>query len=218
MESAEISRTPVGGRLHARVLHIPRGPVNIHTLAPDPQEWLGLLVLDGLIVVGLQTGRARIGWLIGDEDLIRPWDMTELALTQDSSWRALASTRVALLDGDFAHRAGTIPSVTRELVARTARTTHWLLAKSLIISSPIIEERLLLLFALLAERWGKVRPQGVWLSLPLTHDLLAMICGARRPSVTLGLQSLEGQGLIECTRRGCWLLKQRPSSPTPGLG
>jgi Crp-like helix-turn-helix domain len=219
LECAGTSDSSLGRRLLARVVHIARGPVNIQAVAPDPEEWVGLLVLDGLLVVGLEVGRARASWLVGSEDLIRPWDMPELSLTQDPSWRALADTRVALLDDDFARRAGPIASVTRQLVTRTARTSHWLLAKSLIVSSPVIEERLLLLFALLAERWGKVRMQGVWLSLPLTHDLLARVCGARRPSVTMGLQSLQKQGLVESSRRGCWLLRRHPPSTlTPAWG
>ena len=54
-------------------------------------------------------------------------------------------------------RAATI----EKLLLATSRTSHWLLATSLIMSSPSITERLLLLFALYGERWGKVTPDGV---------------------------------------------------------
>jgi hypothetical protein len=91
-----------------------------------------------------------------------------------------------------------------------SRTTHWLLASSLIFSSPSITERLLLLFRLYAERWGKVTPAGVRLELPLTHELLGKLCGARRPTVTLAISSMEGQGSITRPSRDVWLLHQYP--------
>ena len=182
-------------------------------ITEDPDQWLGLLVLDGLVAIALDAGPAQVGWLVGDDDLIRPWDMDEISLTQQSSWHALSTTRVALLDRDFSRRAGGAPAISRAVVVRTAQTTHWLLAKSLIISAPVIEDRLLLLFALLAERWGRVRPEGVWLELPLTHDWLARLCGARRPSVSTALGSLGEEGLVESTHRGCWLLHRGNPSP-----
>jgi len=166
-----------------------------------------VLVLDGLIAVGVDAGRAHTTWLVGSDDLVRPWNMREFSLIQNTTWRALTDTRLALLDGDFSRRVAGIPMITRELLGRATQTTHWLLAKSLIAGSPVVEERLLLLFALLSERWGRVRRDGVWLNLPLTHELLAQMCGARRPSVTTALRSLRERGLVDCTQRGCWLLR-----------
>ncbi len=194
-----------------RVTHIPRGPFDPTAIVEDAEGWLGLLVLDGLVAVALDAGPAQIGWLVGEDDLLRPWDMVEISLTQQSRWHALSTTRVALLDRDFSRRVGGAQAIGPAVAARTAQTTHWLLAQSLIVSAPVVEDRLLLLFALLAERWGRVTPEGVWLELPLTHDWLARVCGARRPSVSTALGSLGQEGLVECTHRGCWLLHGRPS-------
>ena len=206
--------TELERRLVARVAHVPRGPFDAGSLIDDPGRSIGLLVLDGLIAVGLGSGRAQVSCLIGADDLVRPWEMPEISLTQGASWQALTNVRVALLDADFSRRAAGIPAVARALVAKATQTSQWLLAKSLIISAPVVEERLLLLFALLAERWGKVRPEGVWLELPLTHDLLARMSGARRPSVSTALRSLGEAGLVESMHRGCWLLHAGPRSPT----
>jgi CRP/FNR family transcriptional regulator, cyclic AMP receptor protein len=209
-------RPPVFGpetahRLVARVRRVPRGLFDAAAILDDPEDSLGLLVLNGLIAVGLDVGRAQVSWLVGPDDLVRPWDMGDIALTNTSHWRALTNVRVALLDGDFSSRSGSSPAVARALVGRATQTSQWLLAKSLILSSPVVEDRLLMLFALLAERWGKVRPEGVRLELPLTHDLLARMSGARRPSVTTALRSLRDAGLVEGLRRGCWLLRSCPS-------
>lgn len=193
-------------RVAARVRRLCRGPFDAIAIAEDPADSFGLLVLDGLIAVDLGVGRAQVSWLIGAEDLIRPWDMGESSLTAGASWHAVTNARVALLDGEFSRRASGVPELACALVERATQTSHWLLAESLIVSAPVVEERLLLLFALLAERWGKVRPEGVWLELPLTHDLLARISGSRRPSVSTALRSLDDAGIVESVHRGCWLI------------
>ena len=210
--------TDAARRLVARVRHVARGPFDAAAIVPDPADSLGLLVLDGLIALGLDAGRAQVSWLIGPGDLIRPWDMRETCLTEQTRWHALTNTRVALLDGDFSRRTGGIPVIARSVVAKAAQTSQWLLAKSLIVSAPVIEERLLLLFALLAERWGKVRSEGVWLELPLTHEMLARMSGARRPSVSTALRSLGDAGLVESMHRGCWLLHGFPGSRERSVG
>lgn len=179
-------------------------------------ESFGLMVLDGLLLVELASGRARTGWLVGAGDLVRPSGMREFVLTERSHWRALRDVRLAVLDSEFGVRAGGIPIVSQALVSRATRSANWLLAKSLIISSPLIEERLLLLFALFGERWGTVTREGVMLRLPLTHAILATLCGARRPSVTMALHALEREGRISCTARGTFLLRRCQSENGSG--
>jgi DNA-binding transcriptional ArsR family regulator len=171
-----------------------------------------MLIMDGALLVGVSAGRARVGWLVGADDLIRPWELSELSLTAGSEWRAILPTTVALLDGTFSRRAEPMPGLTVSLVERAARTTRWLLAKSLVLSAPLIEERLLLLFALLADRWGRVTPEGVRLDLPITHELLAVLCGARRPSVTMALRALTDQGVVARDQGGRWLLRREVSA------
>jgi CRP-like cAMP-binding protein len=201
--------SPPRRRLEASVIHLPPGKTDLSAIAGPARDWVGLLILDGLLLVELQAGRAQTGWLMGAEDLICPWDMDEISLTQSMSWRALTTVRIAVLDHDFSVRAGGIPVVARALVRKSARTTNWLLAKSLMLASPLVEERLLLLFALFGERWGTVSQAGVLVRIPLTHALLAALCGVRRPSVTLALHSLQASGLLTRTAEGHWLLRRR---------
>jgi len=63
---------------------------------------------------------------------------------------------------------------------------------------------LVLLWAL-AERWGRVSPEGVRVPVSLPHRTLATLVGARRPSVTTALTALAREGLVERTPEG-WLL------------
>lgn len=195
-----------------RVLYVARGPVDLGALVPVDGDWLGLLITGGLLAVTLEAGRAHSSWVFGQEDLVRPWDMRDLALTKNVRWRCLTPAQIALLDGDFSRRVAGLPAVTHKLVEHAAETSRWLLARSIIGGAARAEDRLVLLFRLLAERWGKVGPEGVRLPLPITHALLAQMCGVRRPTVTLALRAFRDQGLIDPLGRDGWLLRGDPSA------
>lgn len=66
---------------------------------------------------------------------------------------------------------------------------------------PRVERRLLLKLRQLAERWGRVTPDGIRLDLRLTHQELANMVGAVRESVTLALGRLAEAGEIEVRNR-----------------
>jgi CRP-like cAMP-binding protein len=201
-------RAQDGRGVSARIAQIPAGPADLASLTGSADGWVGLLVLGGVLIVETEAGRARVGWAVGEDDLIRPWDLAECSLTRQATWRALTPTKLALLDPAFASQLRSIPALSFALVERAARTTRWLLAKSLVLSSPVVEERLLLLFALLAEKWGRVTSYGVRVDLPVTHELLAVLCGARRPSVTLALRSLTRQQFVARGTDGRWILRR----------
>jgi CRP/FNR family cyclic AMP-dependent transcriptional regulator len=76
---------------------------------------------------------------------------------------------------------------------------------------------LLLLLWHLADRWGRVTPDGVRVALGVTHQTLADLVAARRPSVTTALQQLARQGLLG--RDGdAWLLLGDPPLSLYGEG
>jgi hypothetical protein len=208
--------SPGRRRLAARLAHIAPGPFDPRTLTPDPTGWLGLLVVEGLALVQIDAGRAPIGWLVGSEDVIRPWETDEVSLLGGASWQALMPLRIALLDADFARRVAGLAPVSDALVAKAMQTSHWLFAKSLVTGTSVIEERLLLLFALLGERWGKATSAGVVVAMPLTHQVLATLIGARRPSVSTALRGLSAAGLLKRTAEGWLLCRTSPNgAPRP---
>ena len=208
--------SPGRRRLAARVVHIAPGRFDPHGLIGDPAGSLGLLVVDGLALVQVDAGRAPIGWLVGAEDVIRPWEMDEVSLLAAATWQVLAPMRLALLDADFARRVTGLTPVADALVAKAMQTSHWLFAKSLVTGTSVIEERLLLLFALLGERWGKATSAGVVVSMPLTHQVLATLIGARRPSVSTALRRLSVAGLLQRTAEGWLLCRTSPNGePRP---
>lgn len=58
----------------------------------------------------------------------------------------------------------------------------------------------------LAERFGRVTAEGISLEMPLTHEMLAKLVGATRPTVTTGLGRLTARGLLTREPDGNWWL------------
>ena len=178
---------------------------------PDPKAqdgWLGLLMIDGLTVRRVTVGKRAACELFGPGDLIRRWDTDAeydpLPITVD--WLVLKPARLAVLDTAFVLRVAHWPSINSRIVGRAVQRARYLALTQAVMHLPRAHPRLLILFWLLAERWGKVGPDGVHVSLPLTHEVLAMLIGAQRPTVTIALQRLARAGLLirEATDR--WLL------------
>jgi CRP-like cAMP-binding protein len=163
---------------------------------------IGLLLIEGLVTrrVG---GDGRYGLeLLGPGDLLRPWrhDGEDMTLPLQSDFRVLERTRVALLDLHFAARVARYPELVGAFVGRAVERSRTLAVSMAIAHYPRIDRRLLLLLWHLADRWGRVTPEGIRIPLGLTHATLADLVASRRPSVTTALSLLEREGLL--TRHG----------------
>jgi CRP/FNR family transcriptional regulator, cyclic AMP receptor protein len=184
-------------------------------LPPRFDGWLGMLVLDGLLVRQVEIEGLRCCELLGPGDVLRPWDEDDGTGTIEShaAWRVLEPTRVALLDANFARRACRWPTLTAELLHRTLRRSR---AQSILLAltqARRADVRLRVLFSHLADRWGRVTPEGILLPLQLTHTVIAQLTGLRRPSVSLSLGELERSGEIVRVSRGAWQISLGAVSP-----
>lgn len=170
--------------------------------------WLGLFVVDGLLMRCVTVGKRTACELFGPGDVVRPWDADGeyIPLVISIHWRVLQTTRLAVLDAAFAARVAPWPTINAQLLGRVAKRARYLALSQAASHLPRIHARLLILFWLLAERWGRVVPQGVRITLPLTHEVLAMLVGAQRPSVTIALKRLTADGLLIRQRADQWLL------------
>jgi len=101
--------------------------------------------------------------------------------------------------------------VTGRIVGRSVQRSRDLVVNMAIVQQARVDVRLHLLLWHLAGRWGRVRSDGVSLSLPVTHDVLADLVAARRPTVTSALAELAKRGTVLPTDDG-WLL----TGPPPG--
>lgn len=182
----------------------------------DPSEiaasagpgWLGLLVVDGLLVRRVSVAGRTACEIFGIGDVFRPWDedgeYEPLAIEVD--WLVLKTARVAVLDRNFALRMARWPSVSAKLMQRLGSRARHLALTQAVTHLPRTHARLLLLFWLLAERWGRVSPRGVLVDLPLTHQVLGMLVGSHRPTVTIALQKLARAELLVRQSSHQWLL------------
>jgi hypothetical protein len=170
--------------------------------------WLGVLVLDGLLVRQVQLDGLRCCELLGPGDLLRPWDEDDSAGTIEcvTAWRVLEPARLALLDGAFARRAGRWPTITGELLQRTLRRSRSQSVLLALTQARRADVRLRMLFSHLGDRWGRVTPEGIVIPLRLTHSLIAQLTGLRRPSVSISLAELEREGEIVRLAKDSWLI------------
>jgi CRP-like cAMP-binding protein len=179
------------------VFDAPLGDCDLRRWFDPTPESLGLLVLDGAIAFDVRVGTRTAAELVGAGDLLQPWSNgDEQLIERIPSWRVLLPTRIAVLDGAFTDRVRSWPQVTKALLRRVGRRARDLDVQRAIVCQPRLEVRLALLFWHLAERWGRVEPGGIHLSLPLTHSLLGRLAGAERPSVSHALARLADAGLV----------------------
>ena len=134
-------------------------------------------------------------------------DETTPFVNAEPTWTALEETRVAWLDSPFAVAVRRWPELGAALLERSERRFERLAITQAIGQLTRVEDRVLTLLWHLAERWGRMTPAGVVLPVKLTHRVIARLVGARRPSVTTAIGSLERSGRLERREDGAWLLQ-----------
>jgi CRP/FNR family transcriptional regulator, cyclic AMP receptor protein len=202
----------VSQRLFVRAVSIPRGSWSPGRTLMEGSQPIGLLVLEGLLVREATVSDHPSAELLGPGDLLRAWEDrdAEVLLPRSVRWSALTNARVAVIDHALAVRAAQWPEIFASLVERAARRAERLVIMQAIGHLTRVDDRLLALLWCLAERWGRVVPGGVLVSLRLPHRTLAGMVGARRPSVTTALGQLMARGAIERRPDGGWLLRGEP--------
>src|SRR5205807_4903755 len=143
---------------------------------------LGLLILEGLVVRRVGLGGRFGAELLGEGDLLRPWQAEETgtSLPRTGRWKVLQRGRIAVLDSDFALRVCRYPEVVSALFGRAIRRSRHMSANMAIIHQPRIDVRVHMVLWELADRWGRVSRDGVHLPLRLTHAMLGELVAARR--------------------------------------
>jgi hypothetical protein len=178
----------------------------------------GFLIIDGLLCREVDVlGRTCVE-LLGPGDVLRPWrwDLDGLHVHAEVGWLVLEPARMAVLDHRLVQRMDPWPQLGLELFARGTRRAHALAVTLAITHHPRIEDRLLLTLWHLAERWGKVRADGIVLPLPLPHQRLADLIGAHRPSVTTAIGELTRRGSLSRSEDGVWVLHGSPPESLRG--
>lgn len=203
-------------RLNAVVpsFSVPRGGWEPDDRFAADGAFLGLLVLDGILTFTTRHEGGVCTELIGPGDVTRPGEPDRATgFSTELEWRVRSpSATFAVLDRSFARVAMRWPEIAGTLAERIHARSHGLAVQMATSHLRRVDLRVLATLWQQAERFGRVRPDGVAVGLPLTHQLLAELVGARRPSVTIALGQLEASGQVSRAEAGLgYVLHDRPA-------
>jgi CRP/FNR family transcriptional regulator, cyclic AMP receptor protein len=168
---------------------------------------IGLLVIDGVVVREILLGPYVSAQLCGPGDLLELGSAhDERCLPAFATMSVPGTTVLALLDDRVLAASRRWPQLGGRLLAQAIGQIGDAGTHQAISQLARVEDRLLALFWHLADRWGRVLSDGVRLDLPLTHETIGHLIGARRPTVTLGLRALREARLLQRQVDGAWLL------------
>jgi CRP/FNR family transcriptional regulator, cyclic AMP receptor protein len=172
----------------------------------------GFLIIQGLLSREVHVLGRECVELLGEGDVLRPWrwDPDGSHVQAEVGWMVLEPTQMAVLDHGLVTRMTPWPQLGVELFARGTRRAHSLAVALAIAHHQRVDDRLLLTLWHLAERWGRVGPEGIILPLPLSHQRLADLVGAHRPSVTTAMGELTRSGAVSRRDDGVWILHGAP--------
>jgi CRP/FNR family transcriptional regulator, cyclic AMP receptor protein len=196
-----------------RVLRVPvfsveRGKWGPRKLEPGS---IGLLVLRGLVMRRLSFGVVASAELVGQGDILRPGDEgPPEAPPHSSAWRVLADVELAVIDRRATALIGRFPELSGAIAGRLLRRSRRLAYLMAAQHLRRVDDALLATLWHIAAMWGKVTLDGVVVPYHFTHQELADIVGARRPSVTVAIRALEAQGRLRREERGRWVLLGDP--------
>jgi hypothetical protein len=169
---------------------------------------LGLLMLEGVMARDAGVGRRVSLEVLGQGDLVRPWpkDRHAEALQVDLRFNVLEPVRFAVLDGAFATAAARWSTVLGQVTGRVMGRATSASLRLLIHQVVRIDDRVLLSLWGLAERFGRVTPDGILIPVPINHTMMARFVGAQRPTVSQAVGELTRRGEVERLEDGGWLL------------
>lgn len=164
-----------------RVRRLAPGPWDTAALTVADPGHVGLLVLDGVIAREVLAADIVSTELLGPGEVLRPWEISPDAalLRVTVRWSVLAEARLAVLDRRLAGHLTAYPEITSQIVERLSRRSQRLAITQAISQLNRVDRRLLTLFWHLAERWGRMTPDGVLIPLTLSHRMLSQLIGAR---------------------------------------
>jgi CRP/FNR family cyclic AMP-dependent transcriptional regulator len=209
---------PAGDRARAsletrtRVRRLSTGDWDVAAAEEPDAHHRGFLIVDGLISREVEVLGRRCVELIGAGDVIRPWSWDDEGshVQAEVGWVVLEPARLAVLDHRLVVRMTPWPQLGLELFNRGTRRAHALAVSLAIAHHQRVDDRLLLTMWHLAERWGRVLPEGIAVPLPLSHQRLADLIGAHRPAVTSAMGALTRQSRISRRSDRTWILHGSP--------
>lgn len=204
----------------ARALMVPAadlapGPFDLDEVLSWGLHSFGVIVVSGLVTQEVALMGQPTLRLLGPGEVIVGRRAPTYLVSSTHAWAASAPTRLALLDDHTLRVARRWPRLIPALIERASESQDAVVLQLAISQQPRVEARIVALFAMLAERWGKIHPSGIVLELSLTHEAVGRLVGARRPTVTLAMRSLAARGCLERRSDRTWLVRHADASSLP---
>lgn len=197
----------------ANVVSLPKGMFCPDEWLPNRPGSFGMLVLDGLLLRGVQVAGRPSLEVLGAGDVVRPFESEPdpaAPVHKLVRWWALRPVELAVLDASFIRRMSNYPEVIGELAGRLASGSAAGCLRLSIVQQPRLSTRLEVMLWHLADRFGRVHPEGVLLAVPMCQGLLSWLVGASRPAVCRAVKQLQREGRVESGPDGTWWLRRRP--------
>lgn len=204
----EQDRSVARRALTATAYAVPAGAWTPGPLAGNGDPHLGLLLLDGLLLRDVSVAHTTCGELVGAGELLRPWDAfgERAPMPIEIDWKALEPLRIAVLNHRFATTLARWPTLIHTFLERAIERSHSLALHVAIHCIRRVDTSLLVLFAHLADRFGRVTPKGIVIPVRLNQEDLGKLVGATRQSVNLALRQLLDRGSLTRRDDDTWLL------------
>ena len=210
-----------GDRHRARALLAPSyrlsaGAVALPT-AGVPDTTFAFLILRGSLIDQTEVATRRMIAFLSSGDLLTPFTPRLDTVRGRVTLRATDDVLLAALDQRFIHAAAIWPRLMMIVQRRLCEQQHRIALHGAICQLPRVDQRILALMWLLADRIGKVTGEGVMLTQPFNHKTLAELVGARRPTVSLAVKLLRERDHLRRRPDGTWLLPHREDGQLPSF-
>ncbi len=172
-----------------------RGAWDPTPLVPDGTG-VGLIVTDGLLVREVRIAGMATIELLGPGDLFEAGHAADQLLVDEERFEVPEHATIAAVGALGAAALVQEPQLAQHLLSAAIGRTRRQLRHRAAVQLPRVEDRLLAVLWLVAERFGRVTDDGVDIGLELRHEQLGRLVGARRPTVTTAIALLCERGLL----------------------
>jgi len=182
----------------AHLGHVARGEWSLSSEGREAldRDTVAFVLIDGTLCreVGLGSHRSVELLSPGDVLLVPSEDLELGPFSAPLIHTALSDLTLMVLGAPFVRAAARWPALMCAVQQRVAGQQARLIRQNLALHLPRAEHRVLLILWTLAQRCGRVRPDGLLAPLLLTHEALSRVIGARRSTVSLALATLRASG------------------------
>ena len=170
-----------------------------------------LLIVDGAVLRETWVGGHGAAELLGPGDVLSARAVRESVVVEHVAFAVHIPGQAAVLDERMGAVARRWPQIAGRMADRLSEQHARTATLAAITQLPRVDLRVFGLLWHLAERWGRVTPDGVALPMRLTHRTIGNLIGAQRPTVTLAVGQLVAAGAIRGSEAGGgWLLCAQP--------